>query len=129
MNKHISIHWFRQDLRLSDNPALTLAAKHQKVLPVYILDDDSAGEHAIGGASRWWLHYSLESLNNSLGGKLSVYRGNPIDILSNLVARFSIHSIYWNRCYEPWQIQRDTQLKKQLLEDEIEVESFNGTLL
>ena len=129
MNKHIAIHWFRQDLRLSDNPALTLAAKHQKVLPVYILDDDSAGEHAIGGASRWWLHYSLESLNNSLGGKLSVYRGNPIDILSDLVGRFKINCIYWNRCYEPWRMDRDTAIKAYLKNKGIDVVSCNGSLL
>ena len=39
MNKPIAIHWFRQDLRLSDNPAFYEASKESAVLPVYILDD------------------------------------------------------------------------------------------
>ena len=80
MTEGVAIHWFRQDLRLSDNPALTLAAKHEDVLPIYILDDENAGEYTLGGASLWWLHHSLVSLNNSLAGALSLYCGNPIDI-------------------------------------------------
>ncbi|MBT6134335.1 MAG: deoxyribodipyrimidine photo-lyase, partial [Kordiimonadaceae bacterium] len=50
MTKNIVIHWFRQDLRLLDNPALVLAAEQGKVLPIYILDNDNAGDHAIGAA-------------------------------------------------------------------------------
>ena len=71
MTENIAIHWFRQDLRLSDNPSLYKAARHGKVLPLFILDDVNAGEYTMGGASRWWLHHSLASLNNSLGGNLS----------------------------------------------------------
>ena len=75
--KNPVIIWFRQDLRLADNPALNAAVEtDHPVLPVYILDDESAGEHAMGGASRWWLHHSLLSLNHSLGGHLRVKRGN-----------------------------------------------------
>ena len=71
--KSISIHWFRQDLRLSDNPALSDAAENGKILPIYILDDVNSGEHKIGAASRWWLHHSLCELNKSLLGKLVVF--------------------------------------------------------
>ena len=53
------IHWFRQDLRLGDNPGLAHAAANGPVLPVYILDDDNAAAHRMGAASRWWLHQSL----------------------------------------------------------------------
>ena len=82
MTNDVAILWFRQDLRLSDNPALTAASKHFKVLPVYILDDIHAGDNAMGAASRWWLEHSLKSLNASLGGKLSVYMGNSINIFN-----------------------------------------------
>ena len=33
----ISLYWFRQDLRLADNPALTAAAQAGTVIPVFIL--------------------------------------------------------------------------------------------
>ena len=39
MNQTLSLYWFRQDLRLSDNPALSEAASLGKVLPIYIVDD------------------------------------------------------------------------------------------
>ena len=54
----ISIHWFRQDLRLADNPALNASAKSGKVLPIYILDNKNSDQRAIGGAGRVWLHHS-----------------------------------------------------------------------
>jgi deoxyribodipyrimidine photo-lyase len=43
MKQGIAIHWFRQDLRISDNPALSQAAIYEYVLPIYILDDVNAG--------------------------------------------------------------------------------------
>tara|TARA_B110000459_G_C16623299_1_gene503218 strand:+ start:4409 stop:5830 length:1422 start_codon:yes stop_codon:yes gene_type:complete len=129
MKKKIAIHWFRQDLRLSDNPALTKSAEHEAILPIYILDDDNAENHAIGGASRWWLHHSLQALNVSLGNKLSVYHGDPQTILDDILKRFDVSAVYWNRCYEPWRIHRDTLIKENLKARGIEIYTFNGSLL
>ncbi|PIE02442.1 MAG: deoxyribodipyrimidine photolyase [Acidobacteria bacterium] len=124
-----AIHWFRNDLRLYDNPALCLAAEHERVLPVYILDEEHSGGYAMGSASRWWLHHSLQSLSKDLGGALSVYRGDPLTILQCLIERFSVKAVYWNRCYEPWRIRRDTKIKKTLQAQHIHVESQNASLL
>ncbi len=129
MSERIAIHWFRQDLRLLDNPALTKAAEHAVVLPIYILDDDNAGNHVMGGASRWWLHHSLQALNKSMGKKLSVYYGNPQTILDDILKRFDVEAVYWNRCYEPWRMNRDTLIKKNLKKQGIEVYTCNGSLL
>ncbi len=120
----ICVHWFRQDLRLADNPALSAAVKFGKVLPIYILDDENAGEYKMGAASRVWLHHSLESLNNSLDGKLSFYKGNPEEILPEIMKAHGATKVFWNRQYEPWAIARDKKIKESL-----EVESFNGSLL
>lgn len=129
MNNGIAIHWFRQDLRLSDNPALAAATKYQQVLPIYILDDDNAGKYRPGAASRWWLHHSLKSLNNALKGHLSIYCGDPLTILNKLIVDYKISAIYWNRCYEPWVIARDTEIKRQLNQQHIQVETMNASLL
>lgn len=129
MNERIAIHWFRQDLRLSDNPALTKAAEHGAVLPIYILDDEHSGQYKMGGASRWWLHYSLEALNASLNNKLSIYCGDPQSILADIIKRLDIEAVYWNRCYEPWRMQRDTDIKAKLKNKGIEVDTCNASLL
>jgi deoxyribodipyrimidine photo-lyase len=123
------IHWFRQDLRLSDNPALFEAAKNNSILPIYILDDKNSKEHAMGEASRFWLHHSLNTLNISLDQNLSIFNGDPLEIILEIADRLDIEEIYWNRCYEPWRIKRDTHIKKELESKGIKVNTFNGSLL
>ncbi len=129
VSSQLTIFWFRQDLRLSDNPGLYEAAKRGAVLPIYILDDEGAGAFKMGGASRWWLYHSLDELNKSLGGKLSLYQGNPKEILTKLCQENNISAVFWNRCYEPWRIKGDSSLKDALKEMGLECRSFNGSLL
>ncbi len=129
MKESMAIHWFRQDLRLADNPALTKAAEYGNVLPIYILDDENAQEYAMGGASRWWLNQSLSALNASLGGKLSIYKGNPLEVIADIMDRFDVKALYWNRCYEPWRIDRDAKIKDYFKIRDMEVQSCNGSLL
>jgi len=129
MPHSIAIHWFRQDLRLADNPALFAAAKRHKVLPLYILDDITPGKHRMGAASRWWLHHSLASLNHSLGGRLNLYRGDPRQVLAEIAERYAIETVYWNRCYEPWRVAHDATITDVLRARGIEVRNFNGSLL
>jgi len=88
MTGAINIMWFRQDLRLFDNPALCQAARQGTVLPVYILDDENAGEYKMGAASRFWLHHSLASLDQSLDHNLSLYRGDPLAVLLRLADHY-----------------------------------------
>lgn len=125
-----AIVWFRQDLRLMDNPAFFEACtKHKNVMPLYIFDDKN---NVLGEAQAWWLHHSLnalrDSLSNQLGLKLILRKGNPLTIISELVSSFSINAVYWNRCYEPLVIERDKQIKATLQERGINVLSFNGSL-
>ena len=62
-----SLVWFRDDLRLADNPALRAAAdRDEPVIGVYVLDEASPGVRPLGGAARWWLHHSLSELDERL---------------------------------------------------------------
>eukprot|EP00658_Telonema_sp_P-2_P072889 TRINITY_DN61973_c0_g1_i1.p1 TRINITY_DN61973_c0_g1~~TRINITY_DN61973_c0_g1_i1.p1 ORF type:complete len:185 (+),score=16.59 TRINITY_DN61973_c0_g1_i1:57-611(+) len=127
------IVWFRQDLRLSDNPALaTAVATGAPVIPLFVLDEETPGQCAHGGASRWWLHESLTALQHSLqqqGASLVLRRGNAAEIIRSFAAETEARAVLWNRCYEPYAIQRDKALKSALKDDGIEVESFNAGLL
>ena len=124
-----SLHWFRQDLRLSDNPALHHASRNGQVLPVYILDDQNSGDFSMGGASRFWLHHSLKNLKENLNNNLSLYQGDPLKTLLDIIDRNNINVVYWNRCYEPWRIKRDTEIKSVLESKGISVFTYNGSLL
>ncbi len=121
--------WFRQDLRLADNPALCAACERGDIIPVYILDDDGADSWKMGGASRWWLHHALADLSSSLKQSLQLFHGDALTILRDLAAQTNAAAITWNRCYEPWRIARDATIKIALKDDGLEVQSFNGSLL
>ncbi len=129
MSSKITIFWFRQDLRISDNPGLFEAAKNGKVLPIYILDDLEAESFKMGSASRLWLHHSLNALNECLSNSLNVYVGNSKEVLLKILQNTSADAVYWNRCYEPWRIKNDSSIKEALKKKDIECKSFNGSLL
>jgi len=121
--------WFRQDLRLHDNPALLDSVNSGFILPVYIYDITTPEEFIIGDASKVWLHHALNSLNQSLNFNLQVFIGDPKEILLELIKKHNITQINWNRCYEKWQIERDTNIKLALQKQGILIKSFNGLLL
>ena len=126
----IAIVWFRQDLRLADNPALHTAARSgAAILPIFIHDDEDAGDWEPGSASRWWLRKSIASLNESLDGNLRVYRGSASEIIPSLVRDTGAEAVYWNRCIEPWRVTRDQSIKEQLLDSGIPAHTFNGSYL
>jgi deoxyribodipyrimidine photo-lyase len=125
-----AIVWFRQDLRVSDNPALHAAARSgASIIPVYIHDDEDAGEWAPGSASRWWLRKSLAELNAALDGALHILRGPAAEIIARLVKDVDADAVYWNRCIEPWRVERDKKIKKELLDANIPAHTFNGSYL
>jgi deoxyribodipyrimidine photo-lyase len=126
--------WFRQDLRLADNPALTAALTDgAPVIPMYIFAPEEAGDWAPGGASRWWLHHSLAALAADLaacGSRLCLAAGNDsLTALLALAKACRATRVVWNRRYEPALIARDQQIKASLREAGLSTESFNGRLL
>lgn len=126
----LAIVWFRQDLRLGDNPALIAAVESgAQIIPLYILDDGNAGEWRMGGASRVWLHHSLAALNQSLNNTMVFLKGDAKTLLPAFMKETGANAIYWNRCYEPWRIRRDKAIKDDLKSHGIEAQSFNGSLL
>ena len=99
-----SIVWFRRDLRLADQAALAAAAEGP-VIPVYVLDDETPKHRKMGGASRWWLHHSLASLDQSLqalGSRLILRRGRCDEQLAAIAQETGASRVHALRHYEPW---------------------------
>ena len=124
-----TLHWFRNDLRVQDNPGLTVAAARGEVLPVFIVDSDQPESSKPGAASNAWLHRSLEQLNASLSGGLLTKKGSASALIIEICKSYQIDAVTWNRGYEPYSIKRDTALKVALKEAGIQVDSFNASLL
>ncbi len=131
--KHkLGIVWFRQDLRLSDNPALkTAITECEQVIPVFVDDPLPGTISSIGEASRVWLHHALDALMRSLaahGNHLEIRQGDPLTELTSLLSATGATAVYWNRAYDPATKQRDSEIKTALSE-QATVTSSNGLLL
>jgi deoxyribodipyrimidine photo-lyase len=110
--------WFRQDLRLADNPALA-AAGDRPVLPVFVLDEAAAGRWAPGGAARWWLHHSLAALAAALqakGAGLHLARGCAETVLPSLARAVGADEVHANRLCEPWARAQERRVAAALAE-------------
>jgi len=118
--------WFRRNLRLSDNAALIAAADSgHPVIPLYIVD-----EQDIGGASRWWLHFSLLSLQKDLqrlNASLVLRAGSPDKVLAELCEQSGATSLYYTRRYEPVSRRQEREVSDALRETDIHV--FDDGLL
>ncbi|HTJ65043.1 MAG TPA: deoxyribodipyrimidine photo-lyase [Alphaproteobacteria bacterium] len=128
-----SLVWFRQDLRLADNDALIAAAERgAPMAAVYVLDDKAPGAWKTGGAARWWLHHSLAALGADLkkrGIQLILARGEAETLVPQTAVRMAAGAVYWNRCYEPFAVDRDTTIKAALKAEGIAARSFGASLL
>ncbi|WP_334031094.1 deoxyribodipyrimidine photo-lyase [Burkholderia orbicola] len=127
------IVWFRDDQRLSDNPALSHAVSTgHPVVCVYVYDPAPKLGRAMGGAQKWWLHESLKKLDDSLsalGGSLLVLRGNEHEAIRSLTVETQAAMVFWNRRYSKAQTEMDASIKKDLIGRGIDVSTFNGHLL
>jgi deoxyribodipyrimidine photo-lyase len=140
-----TIHWFRQDLRLADNPALTTAAASgNPVLPVFVWQDGEAlvSHHlsasptfrSPGGASRWWLHHSLAALSRADrgdGGRLLLLDGDasPAKQLAALADAVGAKQITFNHGYDAAG-QADAHELAQLMQAAGgKAQGFDGNLL
>lgn len=102
------------------------------LIAVYVLDDETPGHWKRGGASRWWLHKSLEGLGADLarhGVTLILRTGRADSVIEELARETQAQAVYWNRCYEPFARERDAKLKEALKHEGTEAHSFNGSLL
>lgn len=128
-----SLVWFRYDLRLHDNPALTHAINESdRIIPLYIYDVNNQYQWMPGRAQQWWLSQSLSSLQKDLkskNGSLIIKSGDPLKILLNIVKEQGVKKIFWNKLYEPVLIQRDRAIKKELEKQAVEVIESEGYLL
>lgn len=127
-----SIVWLRDDLRIADNPALRAGADRGEPLVVlYLLDEASPGIRPLGAASKWWLHHSLEALAADIaerGGSLLLRHGAAATELPKLVRELDAGAVFWNRRYGASR-EIDAQLKTDLREAGLEVQSFSGNLI
>jgi deoxyribodipyrimidine photo-lyase len=127
------IVWFRDDLRLSDHPALHAAARRAApVIGLYVLDEASPGLRLPGGAARWWLAQSLRALQGSLeakGARLVLRRGPAARLIPAVVREAGAGAVFWNEIDQVPHMAVAKAVEAALASDGIDFESFAGDLL
>ncbi len=127
-----TIVWFRDDLRLADNPALTAACRNGgPVLPIYLHDEQSAGTRPLGGAARWWLHHSLIAFAADLrshGLALVLKQGRAAKVLPAIAREVGAGAVVWNRRYGAAGAI-DNAVEAALARGRVPVETFDANLL
>jgi len=125
--------WFRDDLRLADNPALHHAcAQGRPVVAVYVFDTQSSGLRAPGGAARWWLAQSLRALNAALDRHevpLVLRQGRADLVIPALAETVGAAEVLFNARAGAAETQVDGRVVEKLRAAGCAVRGFNANLL
>ncbi|WP_209371700.1 cryptochrome/photolyase family protein [Brevibacterium renqingii] len=134
-HEHLTLVWFRDDLRVDDHEALTAARAEGRVIGLWIRerrDASGLGPRPLGGASRWWAHESLRTLSDELselGIPLLFAAGPAEDIVPQVVADLHVDAVRWSRRYAPASRQLDARIKARLGEVGCASHSHPGAVL
>jgi deoxyribodipyrimidine photo-lyase len=111
-----SVVWFRRDLRVADQPTFLAAAEQGPALALFVLDD--ALGRPSGPARRTFLYRSLRVLDEQLGGRLLVVRGDPVDVVPRVAAAVDARSVHVAADFGPYGARRDEGVAKALAEQD-----------
>ncbi|QCU78204.1 deoxyribodipyrimidine photo-lyase [Citricoccus sp. SGAir0253] len=131
----LTVLWFRDDLRVTDHPALVAAREAGAVVGLWIREERDAegrGPRPLGGAARWWAHRSLEALAAGLDGlgiPLLFAAGPAARVLPAVAEGLGATAVRWSRRYAPASRALDEALKDALRGAGLEVHSHPGSLL
>ena len=123
MNNPRILFWHRKDLRINDNNALKKAfSLSNAITSTYILDQNYS--YDFNAKSRaWFLGNSLQELSENwknLGSQLIIDEGNPLILIPELAKLIDAKFVVWNKAIEPYEINRDLEIKNTLKKYNIE---------
>jgi deoxyribodipyrimidine photo-lyase len=120
----ISIFWHRRDLRIQDNAALFKALKNGgQVQPIFVFDETILSKLPRDDQRVFFIHQEIERLKGEykiLGADLQVFYSNPITLIPELAEKLQATSVYTNRDYEPYALERDQKIFEVLQKKNIE---------
>ncbi|WP_411895471.1 cryptochrome/photolyase family protein [Winogradskyella sp. A2] len=134
MASHLSIFWFRRDLRLDDNVGLINALKgNHEVLPIFIFDSEILDKLPKDDARLTFIHDTLqgirEKLHNDYGSGIGMFHGKPLEIFRALLKKYDIKEVFTNHDYEPYATERDTEIKSLLESNNISFNTFKDQVI
>ena len=128
----VAVVWLQNDFRLEDNIALTEGASYQKMIAVFIWNDQEKKHWTLGSASKCWLHHTIESFQKklaNLGSRLVLMKGSPEKNLLLLAKETKATHILWNDSHNPIDQDQKEKVFEALKKTKIKQKSFRGSLL
>ena len=120
----INLFWFRRDLRIEDNTALSIAlSKKEPVLALFIFDENITDKLACDDARITFIYNQLRKINDHLkiyGSSLLVLKGSPKNIFNDLILQHQIANVFSNKDYEPYALSRDHDINELLKKNYID---------
>ena len=132
MPQPCALVWFRNDLRVSDNPALAAACDSGLPLLCLYVHDESSEDSPARRNQPVAARPRLEALEREIsrrGGQLHILSGAAENLFPMVAQKSGATKIFWNRRYGGAEIALDTHLKQAFREQGRDVASFNGALL
>jgi deoxyribodipyrimidine photo-lyase len=128
------LHWFRKDLRLDDNPALSAAARDADhgVVPFYASDPAWFARPDIAPTRVRFVLGALAELSASIaarGSRLALAHGDPAEMLPRAARAANADAVYWNDEYEPALRERDDRVERALHAAGVKTKRFHDRLL
>jgi deoxyribodipyrimidine photo-lyase len=118
------LFWHRRDLRIHDNAGLYKALRSgNQVQPIFIFDRNILDNLPKNDQRVLFIHQQLERLQSSyreLGCELKVYYGLPLEIIPAICKEEGYSSVYTNRDYEPYALERDKVMFESLQEQKVD---------
>ena len=119
-----ALFWHRRDLRIDDNAGLYRALKQaDQVQPIFIFDSEILDKLPRDDQRILFIHKYIQELKlayQKLGSDLKVFYGNPTEIIPQKALELGVQSVFTNRDYEPYALQRDKTIYDQLSQSNIE---------
>ncbi|OUS12596.1 deoxyribodipyrimidine photolyase [Nonlabens dokdonensis] len=134
MSKKVNVFWFRRDLRLDDNVGFYEALKSDlPVLPIFIFDKEILDKLPEDDARVSFIYEELQRMRSQLqedqDSSLAMYYGKPQEIWKEIISSYNVDTVFTNRDYEPYAIERDEEIDQLLAEHNIDFKTFKDQVI
>ncbi len=129
--KKKSVFIFRRDLRCDDNIAMIKSIEvSDEVLPVFIFDPVQIEKNEYFAANAFkFLLESLKDLDQQLRGRLKIFYGNPVEILSEIKEEYDFDAVSFTIDYTPFSRKRDKAIADWCTGQGVDCRMIEGLLL
>jgi deoxyribodipyrimidine photo-lyase len=108
------VHWFRRDLRLSDNPALVAASGDGETSVLTLFVVDPVLWEPAGSVRQAYLAASLRALDAELDGRLHVRHGDPVTQVLDAARQAGARTVHVTGDTGPYGRRRDAAVERAL---------------